>query len=84
MIGEGTYTNPEEQGSTFNALLYYNMLALDDGALSQLVNVMNYAKAFMKGWKTWKQGNKEQAFQTFCLLQYLKQYIYWSCKDCMV
>ena len=47
-----------------------NMLALDDGALSQLVNVGNYTEAFMKGWKAWKQGNNEQAFQTFRLLQY--------------
>ena len=41
------------------------MLALDDGALSQMANVGNYTEAFMKGWRLWKRRDNEQAFQTF-------------------
>ena len=42
------------------------MLALDDGALSQIANVGNYTEAFMKGWRLWKRRDNEQASQTFC------------------
>ena len=49
-----------------------NMLALDDGALSQLVNVGNYNEDFYERVESMelKQGNKEQAFQMSRLLQY--------------
>ena len=48
------------------------MLALDDGALSQLVNVGNYNEDFYERVESMelKQGNKEQAFQMSRLLQY--------------
>ena len=41
------------------------MLALDDLALSKMTSVGNYTEAFMKGWRLWKRGDNEQAFQTF-------------------
>ena len=41
------------------------MLALNDTTLSQMANVGNYIDAFIKGWQVWKQGDEQQAFQTF-------------------
>ena len=44
------------------------MLATDYKTLSQMTNLGNYTEAFIKGWQVWKQGDKKQAFQTFCMI----------------
>ena len=41
------------------------MLTLDDINLPQMSNVGNCTETFIKGWEVGKQGNKQQAFQTF-------------------
>ena len=44
------------------------MLALDDTTLSQMTKVGNYTEAFIKGWQIWKEGHKEDAFETFRMI----------------
>ena len=44
------------------------MSALDDTTLSQMTNVGNYTEAFIKGWQIWKEGHKEDAFETFRMI----------------
>ena len=44
------------------------MSALDDTSLSQMTNVGNYTEAFIKGWQIWKEGQKQDAFETFRMI----------------
>ena len=44
------------------------MSALDDTTLSQMTNVGNYTEAFIKGWQIWKEGQKQDAFETFRMI----------------
>ena len=44
------------------------MLALDDTTLSQMTNVGNYTEAFIKGWQIWKEGQKQDAFETLRMI----------------
>ena len=44
----------KEELDSYRDYVADRMLALDDGPLSQMANVGNYTKAFMKGWRLWK------------------------------
>ena len=42
------------------------LLTLEDATLTDLVNLEKFSEAFIRGWKVWKRGKKEEAMQTFC------------------
>lgn len=44
------------------------MLALGNTTLAQMTNVGNYTEAFIKGRQIWKEGHKEDAFETFRMI----------------